>query len=95
MRGDGLQIAALAREIAGLKGRLTFLWNAERQRRTRNRQEGGVIPSILQPVPSSNGISANFVEQLPLVCVSVAGLLCGGLVTIISICFGIRIGHLF
>ena len=95
MRGDGLQIAALAREIAGLKGRLAFLWNSERRRWTTNRREEGVIPSIPQPVATSNGLSANCVGQLPLVCVFVAGLLCGDLVTTMSICLGIWIGHLF
>ena len=33
MRGNSLQIAALAREVANLKGRLSFLWNTERIRR--------------------------------------------------------------
>ena len=30
MPGESLQIARLAREIANFKGRLAFLWNAER-----------------------------------------------------------------
>lgn len=39
MPGDFLQIAWLAREVANFKGRLAFLWNAERNQRERARKE--------------------------------------------------------
>ena len=95
MRGYGSQIAALAREIAGLKGRLSFLWNSERARRVGFRQEGGVIPPQQQPASAiGNVASAHSVGQFSFVCVFVVGSVFGSLVTAGSICLGIWIGHL-
>ena len=95
MRGYGPQIAALAREVAGLRNRLSFLWNTERARRAGIRQEGGSVPQPQQPVPAaSSAIPAHQIGQFSFVFVFVAGSTFGGLVTASSICLGIWVGRL-
>ena len=94
MRGNGFQIAALAREIAAVKGRLAYLLESERRHRSRNWQEGGATPLVTQPVPAGAGGFASSGGQFAIVCTFVAGLFCGGLVTSGAICLGIWIGHL-
>ena len=94
MRGNGLQIAALAREIAGVKGRLAYLLDSERRHRSRTQQEEGTTPLVTQPASVSCGASTSSGGQFSFVCVFIAGLFCGGLVTTGSICLGIWIGHL-
>ena len=95
MRGHGPQIAALAREIAGLKSRLLFLWNSERVRRTRNRQEGESFSPTQRSIPSVDTVvTVHSVGQFSSVCIFVVGSLFGGLATASSIALGIWIGRL-
>ena len=92
MRGYGPQIAALAREIAGLKSRFLFLWNSERTRRTEDRRERACIPPIQQSVPSTGAItSVHPVGHFSFVCVFVVGSIFGSVTTAGSICFGVWI----
>ena len=95
MRGYGPQIAALSREVAGLRNRLSFLWNTERVRRAGIRQEGGFVPSSPQPAPAAgSAILAHPTGQFSFVFVLVAGSIFGGLVTAGSICLGVWISNL-
>ena len=95
MRGYGPQIAALARDVAGLRNRLSFLWNTERVRRAQSHQEEGFVTSSRQSVPAtSNVICSRLFGQFTLVCVFVAGSIFGGLITAGSLCLGVWVGRL-
>ena len=95
MPRDTLQIAGLAREIANLKGKLSFLWNSERVRRERFRQGGNPTPD-LQNTPVRAGSTpspVHLLQQLQIGFVFLAGVLVGCSITVGSLCLGIWIGR--
>ena len=95
MPRDGLQLAALAREIASLKGRLCFLWNTERRRRERARREGTTtigVPSHSRGLVTSP-VCSPFQFQVGVALLS--GLITGCAITLGSVCLGVWIGHNF
>ena len=93
MPRDGLQLAALAREIASLKGSLSFLWNTERQRRECARQTGS--PAVGVPSRSCGFVTcpvhSPFQFQIGVVLLS--GLIIGCAIALGSVCLGVWIGH--
>ena len=95
MPRDGLQLAALAREIASLKSRLCFLWNTERQRRERARREGLTtigVPSHPRGLITSPAYSP---FQFQVGVALLTGLVTGCAITLGSVCLGVWIGHNF
>ena len=93
MPRDGVQLAALAREIFSLKGRLCFVWNTERQRRERARQTG--IPAVGVPSHSrgfvTSSVHSPFQFQIGVALFS--GLNIGCAIALGSIRLGVWIGH--
>ena len=95
MRGYGPQIAARARDVAGLRNRLSFLWNTERVHRAQVHQEGGFVPPSRQSVPITSGVVRDrLFGQFTFVCMFVAGSVFGGLIIAGSLCLGIWVGRL-
>ena len=95
MPRDTLQLAGLAREIANLEGRLSFLWNSERARHQHIKQ-GGNPTSDLQNTPVRAGFTPNpvhLLQQLQIGFVFLAGVFVGCSITVGSLCLGIWIGR--
>ena len=95
MPGESLQIARLAREVANFKGRLVFLWNAERNRRERARREAD--PQIISRVPAV-GIAAGPLFgplQYQVICAFLGGLFSGSLLSIGCVSLGSWISSTF
>ena len=93
MPRDSLQIAALAREVANLKGKLTFLWNSERLRRQQTRQTENIVTGVPR-VPSINGANFDYSPfQFQIGIAFLAGIVVGCVVSTTSVCLGIWIGY--
>ena len=92
---DTLQLAGLAREIANLKGRLSFLWNNERVRRERCKQGGNPSPNLQNTHIRTSSIPGlvHLLQQLQIGFVFLAGVLVGCSITVGSLCLGIWIGR--
>ena len=91
MPGESLQIARLAREIANFKGRLAFLWNAERNRRERAR--GEAYPHIISRAPAVGVVAGPLFGPLhyQILCAFLGGLFSGCLLSIGCVSLGIWI----
>ena len=93
MPRDSLQIAALAREVANLKGKLTFLWNSERVRRDQARQAENIVTGVPR-VPGINGASLNYSPfQFQIGIAFLAIIVVGCVISTTSVCLGIWIGY--
>ena len=95
MPGESLQIARLAREVANFKGRLAFLWNAERNRRERTRREANTCLTSRTPAV---GIAAGPLFgplQYQVLCAFLGGLFSGCLLSIGCVSLGIWISNTF
>lgn len=94
MPRDSLQVAALAREIANLKGKLAFLWNSEKGRREPARQTERIV--TWEPrVPRDKGAILNYSPfQFQIGVAFLAAIAVGCVVSISSVCLGIWIGHI-
>ena len=93
MRGNSLQIVALAREVASLKGRLSFLWNIERVPRERNPLSQGTASTARH---TEIGVVQGSVHEQRLfvpVCVVLSGVLAGWLLSVCALCLGIWLGR--
>ena len=95
MPGESLQIARLAREVANFKGRLVFLWNAERNRRERARREAD--PQIIGRVPAVEIAAGPLFGplQYQVICAFLGGLFSGSLLSIGCVSLGIWISSTF
>ena len=93
MPRDSRQLAAMAREIASLKGCVSFLWNTERQRCERASQAR--IPVVGVP-SNSRGFVTNPVHspfQFQIGVALLPGIIIGCAVTLGSVRLGVWIGH--
>ena len=94
MPRDNLQIAALAHEVANLKGKLIFLWNAERVRREQARQTENIVTGVPR-VPGINGANLNYSPlQFQIGIAFLAGIVVGCIILTTSVCLGIWIGYI-
>ena len=92
MHGNGLQIAALAREIANLKGRLTFLWNSERARQERNLQRRDTVAPARRFAVELTVDPVYGSQHLFLLCTFLGGIVIGASCAVCSLCLGIWFG---
>ena len=93
MHGNSLQIAALAREVANLKGRLSFLWNTERIRRGQHHPNGNGERAVRCFDAGVNSGSVRRLSNSVLVCTFFGGLVAGWALSLYSVCVGAWIAH--
>ena len=93
MRGSSFQLAALAREVASLKGRLSFLWNTERVRRGQHHLNGNGGTVVRPPDVIVNSGPACGLHNIVFVCTFFGGLITGWALSLCSVCVGVWIAR--